>query len=149
MISLILSILSILSLFFSTLLALNQITFRRFVISSSMVNSSLILYSLIPSSFESITAFFLFLFFDNLIFVSFSLLVYIIMASTSLYKNGSFTIYDISLIDSFYLKVFIAFTVLSLSGLPPFSLFFFKYLILNSFFFLDSFYHIFFISVCL
>ena len=135
------SIIGTFSMIISVLLSLNQFYFRRFLIASSMVNSSILLLSFLPLSLSSLNSFFIYLIIDTILFSFFSIFTFLVMTLFTKDKLFCFSLYDLNLINSIFLRFVLSLFVISISGIPPFSIFFLKYNILQSFLSSGSFFY--------
>ena len=133
-------LLSLVGLLISLYVSLTQVTTRKFLLCSSLINSNFLLLALLTFSYQGSTIFFLFLLFDTLMFyfLGFFLSLLIKYDSRFFFYSSVTSIYDFFYIKSGLIKIFIAILVFSLSGFPPFGIFILKYQITKNLFSLNS-----------
>ena len=133
----------VLSLFIGTIGALNQYKLRRFLAYSSITHMSFLLFSMLSLSLNSLISlsFFYLLNYIIISLIIFSIINIIFNKEITLIYNLKFNVLNKNMR---LLLIFWIFSFFSLGGIPPFSGFFIKYLVLknllfNNYYFLSFF----------
>lgn len=128
----------LLTLISASFLSFIQISVRRFLIVNSIFSTGSLLIILSVPTLYGQASFFLYLLCDCIFFFTFTLFLNFLdkkrvsPKTNKLYGSTLSSLLDFSLINNFYLKVFIALLLFVYSGFPPFAFFYMKLYILNS-----------------
>lgn len=125
-------VIGIINLFIGTFAAARQTNIKRFIMFSSIANSGYIFISLSSdNTFGFSTLNYLFLYFFS---INFFFIVYFNLFNRNYYsKNYTWNYTIFSEITNFFDKFALTITLLNFSGIPPFSMFFAKLIIIHNF----------------
>ena len=125
-------ILIYINIIFTIYLSFTQISLRNFIMCASLINSTVLLIILLVNTPHGAVSLVNFLIFDSIFFLNFFLFLGLLIninSKNNLYKFFCNLNYILPLKSNF-MKFIIILSFLSISGLPPFGVFFLKYNIL-------------------